>query len=134
MAGVAWGVYTVVAAALPHSAVLNEHTVWGFPFKITAGLIFVLLVPMYLCFYALTELTSPSQKILNSLSRDKGLSFPEILNHVDKEDLVLSRLNDLCASGCVVQADGGYVLSAEGRSIAMVLDMMQAFLGREAGG
>jgi len=43
-------------------------------------------------------------------------------------------LNDLCASGCVVESNGRYILTSEGQKIVAVIKMMQAILGRNAGG
>ena len=43
----------------------------------------------------------------------------------------MTRLNDLCASGCVKQIDGRYVLTSEGQKIAATLDFMQLVLGRK---
>jgi len=57
-------IYTVLVVFYPYSILIDPHSLWGEPFKVTAGIIFILLVPIYLCFYVLTQLTSPSKKIL----------------------------------------------------------------------
>ena len=127
-------IYTGGVLALQSLGMLDAHSLWGAPFKLTAGIIFVLLVPVYLCFYVLTQLTSPSKKILWAISQRKELSHSDIVACVQKEDFITTRLNDLCASGCVTQKDGRYALSSEGQKIAMVLDVMQRILGRPIGG
>lgn len=113
---------------------LDPHTWWGLPFKITACIIFILLAPVYLCFYVLTQLTSPSKKILLAISQRGTLSHADILVSIEEEDFIMTRLNDLCASGCVRQVNGRYALTKEGRKIASFLNMMQLILGRQVGG
>jgi len=130
---VSWGIYATLAATSMMS-MLDPSSFWGRPFKITAGIIFVLLAPIYLCFYVLTQLTSPSKKILLAISQNGQLSYGDIVASVQKEDFIMTRLNDLCASGCVKQIGEKYVLSSEGRKIAAILDFMQLVLGRKVGG
>lgn len=134
MALVYLGIYAVSVLALSNSNIIDPNSLWGFPFKISSGFIFVLFVPLYLCFYVLTQLTSPSKKILLAISQGGEVSLQDILVSVEKEDFIMTRLRDLCTSGCVAQSNGRYVLTAEGRKIAMALNVMQFVLGRDAGG
>jgi len=127
-------IYAGGVLALQHAGMPNIHSFWGLPFKITAGIIFLLLVPVYLCFYVLTQLTSPSKKILLAISQRGELSHSDIVACVQKEDFITTRLKDLCASGCVTETIGRYTLSQEGKKIAVVLDVMQCVLGRDIGG
>jgi hypothetical protein len=113
---------------------LDPRSFWGLPFKMTSGFIFVLLIPVYLSFYVLTQLMSPSKKILIALSRQGSLSYAGILASIEEEDFINTRLRDLCASGCVIQTGDRYALSASGQKIAMVLNIMQFILGRGIGG
>ncbi len=106
----------------------------GLPFPMTAGVIFVLLIPTYLIFYILTQFISPSQKILSVLAHRQKLSYADIVACVEKEGFITTRLDDLCASGCVVQIKGGYLLSPSGKRIAAVLNLMQHVFGRGIGG
>ena len=128
------GVYAAGVYCLENSGVLDGHSLWGQPFKITAGVIFVLLVPVYLSFYVLTQLMSPSKKILTCLAQQESLSYADILACVEKENFINTRLNDLCASGCVKEIGGHYTISASGKKIAAVLNFMQYVLGRDIGG
>jgi hypothetical protein len=134
MAILALGIYVALVLALTYSGMLDPHSLWGLPFKITAGIILFLLVPMYLCFYVLTQLASPSKKILLAISQRGELAYTDILASVQKEDFIASRLSDLCASGCVVQTNGRYRITSEGQKVAAILDIMQFVLGRNAGG
>lgn len=127
-------IYTAGAYAAGQGSFLDHGSMWGIPLKITAGLIFALLVPIYLSFYVLTQLMSPSKKILLSLSRRGDLSYEDILLCVEEEDFIGTRLSDLCTSGCVRQAQGRYALSPSGQKLAAVLDIMQRILGRGVGG
>jgi len=127
-------VYFFGGAIIQRSGVLPLASVWGLPFRISSGVIFILLIPVYLCFYVLTQLTSPSKKILKSIARQGSVSYADILTCVKEEDFINTRLNDLCASGCVAQNNGRYVLTSEGQKIALTLNLMQFFLGRKVGG
>jgi hypothetical protein len=130
----AWGIYAVLMLTVPYSDILGQHSLWGLPFKVAAGVIFILLVPIYLCFYVLTQLTSPSKKILSAISQHGELAYADILACVQKEDFIASRLNDLCASGCVAHSNGRYILTSEGQKVAAILNAIQFILGRNVGG
>ena len=128
-------VFYMVVVQLPFMvSQLDPDTLWGLPFKITAGMIFILLVPIYLCFYVLTQLTSPSKKILLTIARRGELSRSDILLSIEQEDFIMTRLNDLLACGCVKETDGKYILTSEGQKIAATLNVMQVILGRNVGG
>jgi len=126
--------YTAGVILLSETNILDPYSWWGMSFKMTAGIIFILLVPIYLCFYVLTQLTSPSKKILAAIAERGPLSHGEILACVQKEDFIGTRLSDLCASGCVIQTNGRYKLTSEGQKIFFILNGMQMILGRNAGG
>ena len=127
-------VYVALVMGLSGWGIENPHSAWGAPLMITASLIYILLVPIYLCFYVLTQLTSPSKRILVAVSGQEGVSYNALLAQLQQEDFIATRLNDLLASGCVLLREGRYVLTPEGQKIAMVLQVMQALLGRDAGG
>ncbi len=130
------GFFMVVYITGAHfmSGVLDSHSLWGSPFKITAGILFVLLIPFYLNFYTLTQLMSPSKKILICISRKGSASYEEILTSIREEEFINTRLSDLITSGCVIKSEGRYVLSHSGRGIAGILNIMQSVLGRDMGG
>lgn len=127
-------VYILMVLIIGQTGALTTSSIWGLPFKITAGVIFVLLVPVYLCFYVLTQLTSPSKKIMLTIASFGGASYADILRSVQEEDFIHTRLSDLEKSGCVAHVQGCYRLSPSGRKIAGVLNMMQSVLGRGMGG
>jgi len=128
------GVYVAGVYAIGKACILDGHSLWGLPLKITAGVIFALLVPVYLSFYVLTQLMSPSKKILLTISRRGNLSYADIVLCVQEEDFIGTRLSDLVTSGCVRQTEGRYTLSPSGQKIAAVLNIMQYVLGRGMGG
>lgn len=134
MAMIFLGIYAVGVKTPLITSLLDPHSLWGFPFRITAGVIFVLLVPVYLIFYVLTQQMSPSKKILLTIAQRGEASLPDILASVEDEDFITNRLSDLCMSGCVRFAEGRYTLSALGQKIAVVLNIMQHILGRDIGG
>lgn len=127
-------VYVLGVLALHHGEWLKEHPLLNMPFKITSGIILMLFGPFYLIFYGLTHLVSPSQKILLSVAQNGGASYADIVMYVQEEDFIGTRLRDLCASGCVVQEQGRYMLSPSGRKLATTLEWMQRMTGRGMGG
>jgi hypothetical protein len=127
-------IYAVGVFLLSYEGVMDTRSLWGLSLKISAGMIFILLVPIYLCFYILTQLMSPSKKILATIVQHGEVPYKDILFSVEKEDFITSRLNDLCASGCVKQIDGKYILTPEGQKIAAVLNTIQFVFGRNVGG
>jgi len=127
-------VYCVGVLAILPGSYLRGAGVWGMPLQITAGVIFILLVPFYLTFYRHTQLVSPSQKVLSTLSRRGALSFKDIVAGVQEEDFIGTRLADLCTSGCVVNDHGSYRLTTLGKVIVGALVAIQVILGRDIGG
>ncbi len=127
-----WGLYALAAIAISHH--LNPYSLWGLPFVWAGEIIFILLAPVYLCFYVLTQLMSPSKKILLAIAQKGELSYDGIVEAVRKEDFIMTRLQDLLVSGCVEEKEGRYVLTSEGRKIEMTLNLMQLCLGRKVGG
>jgi hypothetical protein len=126
--------YSLAASALDQAGALSASSIWGLPFKITAGCIFVIFIPIYLCFYVLTQLTSPSKKILLTVSNLGKVSYEQIVLSVKEENLIHTRLMDLQISGCVKEMGGRYQLTMAGKRIADILNMMQYLLGRDMGG
>ena len=126
--------YAVSICCVQRWAWVDSNSIWGLPFVWTSGIIFVLLVPVYLTFYVLTQLMSPSKKILLTLQRQQTLSYADAVASVKEEDFIGTRLSDLCQSGCVAYAAGKYVLNPSGRALALFLNAMQVLLGRETGG
>ena len=127
-------IYIAGVDAVQHSRLLDPASLLGLPLIMTGGIIFILLIPVYLSFYVLTQLMSPSKKILLSLLARGSLTYKQLLAYVEEEDFINTRLKDLCTSGCVRQMEGRYVLSVSGRKIATLLDIMQLVLGRNIGG
>ena len=126
--------YFLLTIAIAKMAGFDPRSLIGIPFELTGGVIFILFVPIYLCFYVLTQLMSPSKKILLTVAKGGAISYEDILASIEEENFIKTRLDDLLTCGCVGQVDGRYVLTAEGRKIAAILNAMQALLGRKPGG
>jgi len=134
IAGLFLGIYAWGTSIIQQTGVLPVQSLWGWPFIFSAGFIYLLLIPIYLCFYVLTQLESPSKKILRAIADRGSMSHGDIVHIVQKEDFIDSRLNDLVTSGCVTLVQGRYQLSSSGQKIAGFLNMMQFVLGRGMGG
>jgi len=128
------GIYIVAVYVLGQGNILNPYSFWGQPFKMTAAILYVLLIPVYLSFYVLTQLMSPSKKILKCITDHGSLNYSGILEGVKQESFIDTRLNDLVLSGCVKKAGNRYWVSPSGKTIAAVLNVMQHILGRGIGG
>ncbi len=103
------------------------------PLILTASVIYVLLVPIYLIFYVSTELNSPSKKILHAVEAG-GASYLDVLKALERENFILLRLEELEQSGCVARQRDRYALTSSGWSIARGLAIYQKLLGRDIGG
>lgn len=134
IAGFCLGVYVLGAFFIVDAGFMNQASIWGLPFVVSSGAMYVLFIPTYLTFYVLTQLMSPSKKILLMLQKKNVLSFEDVVQGIKDEDFIGTRMKELCQSGCVIRKDNHFVLSASGASIAMILNVMQVLLGREAGG
>jgi len=130
----ALGIYVLIVQSSPLTDKLDPHSLWGLPFKITAEVIFILMIPVYLIFYVLTQLNSPSKTILLRVSQRGQMSYADIVKCIQQEDFINTRLKDLNVSGCIKQADGHIELSLSGQRIAKALNIMQNILGRNIGG
>ena len=127
-------IYALAILMSRQAGAFQERSLWGLPFKMTAGVVFILLVPSYLVFYILTQLMSPSKKILLAMARRGALSYADIVACVREEGFIEGRLKDLCASQCVRCDKGRYSLTSSGRKIAAVLNVLQGVFGRDMGG
>ncbi len=134
IAGILLGAYAFGSWVVTLLRVFDPLTVWGQPFIISSAFMYLLCIPVYLTFYVLTQLMSPSKKILLSIKRRETLDFEGIVAEVASEDFIGTRLNDLCVSGCVVLEKGRYTLSPSGRILAGTLGVMQFIFGRDTGG
>ncbi len=104
------------------------------PFKWSCAAIYLLLIPVYLVFYVITELVSPSKRVLQIVAASDGAAYAQILKGLEQEDFIMTRLEELVQSGCAQEHNGRYWLTASGRAIAGCLAFYQKLLGREMGG
>ena len=101
---------------------------------LTAGSIYVLLVPVYIVFYFTTQVESPSKRLLLFLE-SKGLAtFDELCTCMTDEAIIEPRLRDLIHTGFVLREGSSYRLVARGHRLAGVLKAYQILCGKEMGG
>lgn len=134
IAGFYLGIYALISSIFHFIPIFDASSIWGLSFQFTSAVIFLLLIPIYLCFYVLTQLTSPSKRILTCLSQGGEQTRVNILSVLEKEKMIDSRLEDLLSTGCVQDKNGRIFLTGDGKKIAAILDVMQWALGREMGG
>ncbi len=128
------GVYLSVAFYVKRSLLFSDDSLLGVSLEWTGLAILIVLVPVYLCFYVLTQLTSPSKRIIEAIVKGTEITYDDIRKNIAAEDFIGTRLRDLKISGCITEITEVYTVTASGRLIARVLNIMQKFLGREAGG
>ncbi len=109
-------------------------SLWLAPLKWTSALMYLLLIPTYIIFYANTELTSPSKQIMVLISQNQSMSFEELLKHFTTQEFIISRLDDLVQTKCMRKENGRYQLTFDGVKIARALRIFQSLLGRPMGG
>ncbi len=109
-------------------------TFWSCPLQLTSIVLYVLFIPIYLIFYFGTRVESPSKKMVLLIEQHGALSPEDFLKYFSDEHLVLTRLDDLERSYCVVLENKVYRLTDQGRTIARVLNLYQWITGRVIGG
>jgi hypothetical protein len=109
-------------------------TFWNIPLYKSAGMIYLLLVPLYIIFYFGTHVESPSHQILSLIKCHGELSHQELSSFLTDSILIKPRLDDLIRCGYLV-FDGKYFrLTARGVRTARFLNIYQKILGRGMGG
>ncbi len=126
--------YVGLVLLVKHLNLFPADSLMGVPLLWTGLLIFFLLVPIYLRIYVLTQLTSPSKKILETIVAGKQVTYDDIYKAIAAEDFIGTRLRDLGASGCITDQGGVYTITTSGKAIVRILEFMQKSLGRGVGG
>ncbi len=104
------------------------------PLGMSAILLYVLLVPVYLIFYFGTQVESPS-RLLTVLLRERGLlTFEELSQVLDNDRLIRPRLEDLLKTGYIREENGCFILTGRGARLARCLELYQKLNGRGWGG
>ena len=101
---------------------------------VSATMLYVLLVLVYLSFYVNVKIVSPSKKILTLIREHGVMTFEELSKSFSNEEFISPRLEDLVGSGCVYREEGSYRLSQSGMQIGRMLEVYQKILGRPIGG
>ena len=101
---------------------------------VTSVVIYLLLIPAYLIFYVSSELVSPSKRMLRVVEDKEGASYADMYKALERENLIMTRLEELVDSHCVVIHRENYQLSPSGALIARFLAFYQLLLGRKMGG
>ena len=101
---------------------------------VSATMLYVLLVLVYLSFYVNVKVVSPSKKIMTLIRAHKTMTDEELLTYFTDAEFVCSRLEDLVKSGCIYTEEERYRLSKSGARIGWMLEIYQKILGRPLGG
>lgn len=113
---------------------LTHIHVEGGRFILSALVLYILLIPVYLIVYVSMVLISPSKSLLFLLNNEKGLTLEELMNGFKGDALIDSRFEELLASGCMIEKSGKYVLTFNGQMIFQVLMAYQWLSGRQGEG
>jgi hypothetical protein len=107
---------------------------WTLPLKGTAVILYLLWIPVYLIFYYSTLVESPSRTILNYIAHHPKCSYQDIVNHLENNHLLTSRLRTMEEFHTLVVEGRRYRLTAGGRMAARLLRVYQFIFGRPVGG
>ena len=104
------------------------------PLWLSAIILYILMVPVYLIFYFGTQVESPS-RLLTVLLRERGaLTFDDLARIIDNDRLIRPRVDDLLTTGYVREENGCLVLTGAGLRVARWLEFYQRLSGRRWGG
>ena len=79
----------------------------------------------------------PAVLLGNGITCKSNVKYYETLvcsKELEKENFIMTRLEELMQSGCIKKSQDGYVLTSAGRGIAGFLNVYQKLLGRPMGG
>ncbi len=108
---------------------------WGrMPLAVTAAVLYIFLLPVYLTFYCSTELMSHSKRILQAVQESGEADYNGIFKVLEQENFIIKRLEELEQGGCVRRDGDRYILTPAGQAVARGLAFYQIFLGRNMGG
>lgn len=114
--------------------VFGGTDIWSMPLQFTAITMYIALVPLYLLFYYAIIIDSPSRFILNVLQKKEKVLYQEIINSMDGNYFITSRLNALIRHGYVEFNGNVYRLSSRGLRVAKILKLYEKISGRAMGG
>ncbi len=107
---------------------------WGQSLIMSSNIIYFLLIPTYLIFYAATVIDSPSRTALRLIRDHKGLTYSEILKGLGGSEFIQTRLNSLLDYHLISVHENKYQLSSKGEQLGRLLNFLKFFLGRDPGG
>ena len=113
---------------------LHENLNFPTALPLSATMLYILLVLVYLSFYVNVKIISPSKKILTLIREQRAVTLEELLKFFSNEEFLSPRLEDLGGSGCVYKQEGRYRLSQSGVQVGRLLEIYQKILGRPIGG
>ncbi len=104
------------------------------PFIVSSIVVYFLLIPTYLIFYAATIIDSPSKKILRLIRDHKGLRYTELIRKFEGDEFVVSRLNSLQDYHLIDCKEKVYRLLPRGVKLARMLLFFKRIFGHAPGG
>ena len=104
------------------------------PMPLTSTVMYGLMSVLYLMFYANTQLTSPSQKIILLLKEEGPQTYQNILKNFSDREFIVSRLEELKQIGYLNSQKMVFQLNPQGEKVARMLNWYQKIVGRPWGG
>ncbi len=109
-------------------------SVWSAPLKLSAVVMYFLLIPTYLIFYFSVRLESPSKAIIILAKKSGEASYDDFAQYVTDNRFLMTRLQDLLDHNCIRLENGIYRLTTHGAMIANLLNIYEKIFGRGMGG
>ena len=106
----------------------------GLTLNLTALVMYVLFIPIYLIFYYSVAIDSVSRSAMALIRAQEGIPYEEILSVMTDEKFLVPRINALVDTGYAHFDGKKYRLSAKAKLTCRVLAVYQALCGRDMGG
>ncbi len=103
------------------------------PLKWTSLVLYLALLPFYICFYHSIIVNSPTRLLLDQCGQGP-CRYEQLLASTIQEDFVQDRLEALVESGVVSKVGETYRLAPQGRLLGKILAWYQHLVGRPMGG
>ena len=114
----------------------DQSSFWTMRFPIASCSLYALFVCVYLLFFLsfFYDAESPSAQLLAILRRSGPLPYKKILSYFTNKSLFTSRLEHLKKNGLLYIHNDRYVLSINGKILAMFFQRYRSFLRWDLGG
>ena len=110
------------------------NSFWNIPLPLSSLALFVLLIPVYLMLYFMTQQESPTKRLLLFLEKRGKATYAELAHYMTDKAIIEPRMSDLIRYGFVIKEGNGYRLLASGHRTSLALIAYEKACHKEMGG